>query len=316
VDNASTDSTCELVAAEFPAARLIRLATNEGPCPARNRGLSEAKHDLVLQVDCDVVVAPDCTAILLREFAATDVVVAAPRAVDAGNAGIVHYDGGSFHYAGVMSLRHFFRPASECSAVTEDVDAFISLAALVDRRRVLEVGGYDPSFFILFEDHDLSYRLRLAGYRIRAVHDARVDHRSGTEGISFRGGSRYPARRLWLHSRNRWLVVLKCYRKRTIVAALPGVLLLGAAYCVFAAKQGALREYLGAKGALVRAFPHVIAERRRIAAIRKLPDRALLRAPNLTFSPRIERDARTPLLERGLSVMLRAWWSIARHLAG
>jgi GT2 family glycosyltransferase len=317
VDNASTDETCEIVERGFPRVRLIRLPENKGPCPARNVGLREAKNRLVFQVDSDVIVAPDCVAKLLAEMGATpDVAVASPRAVDAANRDVVHYDGGSFHYAGVMALRHFFKPRAECRDVTEDVDAFISLAALVDRDALLAVGGYDETFFILFEDHDLSYRLRLAGRRIRSVHDALVDHRSGTAGISFRGGSRYPARRLWLHSRNRWLVVLKCYRWRTVFATLPGVLLLGVAYVFFAWRQGALSDYVGAKSSLIRSWPHVRAERARVASFRRVFDRDLLGAPDLTFSPRIERGASAPLLERALSGALRAWWILARHLCG
>ncbi len=317
VDNASTDETCAIVEREFPAVRLVRMGTNAGPCPARNAGLREARNRLVFQVDSDVVVRSDCVAKLLREMqGGDDIAVVSPRAVDAANPDFVHYDGGSFHYAGVMALRHFFKPRAECRNVTEDVDAFISLAALVDRDRLLEVGGYDETFFILFEDHDLSYRLRLAAYRIRSVHDALVEHRSGTAGISFRGGSRYPARRLWLHSRNRWLVVLKCYRFRTIVVALPGVLLLGIAYVVFAWKQGALRDYVEAKSSLLRSWPHVKRERRRVAAFRKVTDRSLLKAPDLTFSPRIERGAVAPFMERALSLVLRIWWKVARAFAG
>ena len=124
------------------------------------------------------------------------------------------------------------------------------------------------------------------------------------------------ARRLWLHSRNRWIVLLKCYRWRTILVALPGVLLLGVAYVAFAIREGALREYVGAKSSLIRSLPHVLRERRRIAAIRRLRDRDLLAAPDLTFSPRIERTGSSSLLERGLSVVLRAWWYLARPFAG
>lgn len=317
VDNASTDDTCAIVAREFAAVRVVRLSENKGPCPARNVGLREARNRWVFQVDSDVIVAPDCVSKLLVEIrAATDIAVASPRAVDAANRDVVHYDGGSFHYAGVMALRHFFKARAECKNVTEDVDAFISLAALVDRDALLRVGGYDETFFILFEDHDLSYRLRIAGYRIRSVFDALVDHRSGTAGISFRGGSRYPARRLWLHSRNRWLVVLKCYRWRTVIVTLPGVLLLGVAYVFFAWRQGALADYVEAKSSLIRSWPHVKAERRRIAGFRKLADRDLLGSPPLTFSPRIERGASAPFFERALSFALRMWWAIARHLSG
>ncbi|MFG0316259.1 MAG: glycosyltransferase family 2 protein [Planctomycetota bacterium JB042] len=317
VDNASTDGTPEMVEREFPDVVLIRMPSNDGPCTARNEGLRRARHRLVFQVDQDVVVRPDCVARLLevREERGAPAVVF-PRAVDADRPDVVHYDGGSFHYAGVMALRHFYRPIGECADAVEEVDAFISLAALVDRDVLLQVGAYDPAFFILFEDHDLSYRLRACGHRIVAVPDALVDHRAGTAGISFRGGPKYPPRRLFLHSRNRWLVVLKCYRLRTLVLTLPGVLLLGVAYVLFAWTQGALKDYVKAKSSLLRLLPHVRAERRRLAPLRRTRDRELLGAPDLTFSPRIERGKGGSLGERFLTGTLRAYWFLVRPFVG
>lgn len=317
VDNASTDGTPDMVGREFPDAVLVRMPSNDGPCTARNEGLRRARNRLVFQVDQDVVVRPDCVRRLLEVRDARDgAAVVFPRAVDADRPDVVHYDGGSFHYAGVMALRNFYRPLVECTTEVEEVDAFISLAALVDRDVLLEVGAYDPAFFILFEDHDLSYRLRACGHRIVAVPDALVDHRGGTAGISFRGGPKYPPRRLFLHSRNRWLVVLKCYRVRTILLTLPGVLLLGVAYVFFAWTQGALKEYVRAKASLLRHIPHVRAERARLKGLRRTSDKALLGAPDLTFSPRIERGKGGSLGERFLTGTLRAYWFVVRPLVG
>lgn len=317
VDNGSTDGSREMVEREFPNVEWVSLEANLGPCAARNEGLRRARHRLVFQVDQDVELEPRCLARLLEEWEREEgLAVLFPRALDASDPSLVHYDGGWFHYAGVLSLRHFYVPRERCSEEATDVDAFISLAALVDRDALLEVGGYDATLFILFEDHDISYRLRLAGRRIRSLPAARVLHRSGTEGISFRGGPRYPARRLYLHSRNRWLVVLKNYRLRTLLVALPGVLVLGVAYVAFAASQGALGDYLRAKGSLLRHLPHIRRERRRVASFRAAKDRDLLAAPPLTFSPRIERGPVARRIERLLNVSLRVYWSLVRALAG
>lgn len=315
VDNASTDGTAEMVAAKFPSVNYKRLATNDGPCPARNAGLEAAKHRLVFQLDQDLVVRKNCLAKLVAAMTPEHAVVF-PRALDAAHPDVVHYDGGSFHYAGVMALRHFFRPVAECDPVARDVDAFISLAALVDKEKLLAVGGYDPAFFILFEDHDLSYRLRLAGHRIRALPDAIVEHRAGTAGISFRGGDRYPARRLFLHSRNRWMVVMKCYRWRTIVLAMPGVLFLGVVYLLFATIQGAAGDYVRAKRSLIAHWPHIREERKKIARFRKVRDRELLGAPELTFSPRIEGGRGKNAAGKVISGALKVWWWIVKWIAG
>ena len=54
IDDGSADAT-SAVAAGFPAARLITLTPNGGKTAALSRGLAEAKGDLILLVDADLV---------------------------------------------------------------------------------------------------------------------------------------------------------------------------------------------------------------------------------------------------------------------
>ena len=49
-------------------------------------------------------------------------------------------------------------------------------AVLFKSRCISEVGGYDQNIFLYGEDVDLSYRLRLSGYRLRYLPNARVVH--------------------------------------------------------------------------------------------------------------------------------------------
>src|SRR5262245_12760771 len=52
-DNASTDSSVDLVAREFPSVAVTRLPENRGPGPARNEALHSAGTRLLLLVDND-----------------------------------------------------------------------------------------------------------------------------------------------------------------------------------------------------------------------------------------------------------------------
>ena len=56
VDDASSDGSAELVAAEFPAARLLRLEENRGYARATNAGAaaSSGEYLLLLNADCEV----------------------------------------------------------------------------------------------------------------------------------------------------------------------------------------------------------------------------------------------------------------------
>ena len=62
VDIASSDGTGEYMAAEWPGARVIRLARNDGPSPGRNVGIKTAASRFVLLMDADVCIAPHTVA--------------------------------------------------------------------------------------------------------------------------------------------------------------------------------------------------------------------------------------------------------------
>jgi len=314
VDNASTDDSVALVRRDFPQVRVVELPTNEGPCPARNRGLRLASTRWVLQLDSDVLVPPDLLAPLLAQ-AGPGVAVVQPRAVLADDPGTIHYDGGTFHYVGVMCLPHLLVPVEGAPTEPQDVDAVISMALLVDREAVLAAGGYDEAFFILFEDHDLSYRLRALGWRLRRVPAAVVRHREGTRGISFRPGApSYPRRRAYLHARNRPYLVLKNYGTAALLLTLPGRLVYALVWVAFSIRKGVLGAVLAGWIDLFGLLPRAWRARRELARLRRVGDGRLLRCDPLSFSPVIQRKGVDAILERALNAILAGWWALVRRL--
>src|SRR5260221_1963974 len=227
VDNASTDGSLAL-AARYPEVRVLRLERNDGPCPARNAGLRAARNRWVLLLDNDALLQPGALERLVEAVRAGGgaVVLAQARSVFDHEPQRVHYDGGCAHYAGLISLRNFYAPLERAEGTgAVEIGSAVAVALLVDRERVLEAGGFDPRYFILFEDLDLSFRLRARGWKLLAVEDALVRHMGGTSGISYREGPAYPPRRVYLHARNRWIFLAKNYRVWTLVACAPGLAL-------------------------------------------------------------------------------------------
>jgi GT2 family glycosyltransferase len=318
VDNASIDGSVDLLKTRYPEVRLFCLPQNEGPCPARNLGLREAAHPLVFQIDCDIAPHPDCLERLMNAMKEGSQGVAAcqPRAVFDDDPHRIHYEGAFYHYVGALSLIHFYAPVPSGPEGPREVDAFISMAVLLDRDAVLEAGGYDSRFFILFEDHDLSYRLRLQGRKLLAVPGAVVAHREGTAGVSFRTPSPYPRTRAFLQSRNRWIVLLKNHRFRTLLLSLPGLLLFETAWLGFSLREGFLLEYIKGKLSALRMLPTLLRARRKIQASRQLKDRALLGSPELTFSPLIQRSGFEAFLVDGMNRLLKMWWCLVKALVG
>ncbi len=318
VDNASTDASVAIVREQFPDVHVLPMPTNDGPCPARNAGMRAARNRWVLALDNDAVVQPDTLAKLCAAAAAdARIAIAQPRSVFASEPTRVHYDGGAFHYAGLIALRNFYRPITGAEGNgTVDVDCAVAVALLVDRDALIAAGGYDETMFILFEDLDLSYRLRAAGARIVSVEDCVVLHKGGTPGISFREGPRYPGSRVFFHSRNRWTFVAKCYRTRTILVALPGLVLYELAWFAFAALQGHAGDWWRGKRAFFGLKARRRADRARFQELRTVPDRALLVGGPLTITPALKVGGWRGVFDALLSTALRAWWFVARPFAG
>lgn len=318
VDNASTDGSLALLRERHPSVRLVRLERNEGPAPARNAGMRAAANRWILALDNDAVLATDVLDKLAAAAAGTPgIAIAQPRSVFHADPGRVHYDGGAFHYVGLISLRNFYRPLAEAQgAGTLDVDCAVAVALLLDRNAVLEAGGYDEDYFILFEDLDLSYRLRALGRRIVSVEDAIVLHQSGTPGISFREGPNYPGSRVYYHSRNRWLFLAKDFRARTILVALPGLVLYEAVWLAFSVLSGGTGAWLRGKRDFFGLLPRVCEKRRAFQSTRRVRDRELLAGGPLTVTPAVRSSSWKRAVLGGLDWALRAWWGIARRLAG
>jgi GT2 family glycosyltransferase len=314
VDNASTDRSLAILAERHPQARIVRLDENLGPARARNAGMRAAANRWVLALDNDAVVLPDTLEKLAAAAARDeDAAIVQPRSLFHDDPSRVHYDGGRFHYAGLISLRNFYTPLETAEGSgTVEVDCAVAVALLVDRDAVLAAGGYDERYFILFEDLDLSYRLRALGRRILSVEDAHVLHKGGTAGISYREGPKYPGSRVFFHSRNRWLFLAKDYRIRTLVAALPGLALYEIAWLGFALASGEVGGWIRGKVQFFRLLPGVLRERRAFQRARRAPDRGLLVGGPLTVTPSVAAAG----LRRGalaaLDRLLRAWWRLGR----
>jgi GT2 family glycosyltransferase/glycosyltransferase involved in cell wall biosynthesis len=98
---------------------------------------------------------------------------------------------------------------------SEVVEGFCGGAALLRGEALTEVGLFDPRFFAYYEDTDLSWRLRNAGWEVRAAPGAVVHHAYGASGG---GGS---VLHVFLDRRNWLLTTLRNadpHRRRAVVA--------------------------------------------------------------------------------------------------
>jgi GT2 family glycosyltransferase len=317
VDNHSDDGSREMVAERYPTVRVLDTGANLGAAAARNRGARETRGDRILFIDNDVVMRPGALSAMTAALDADPrCAVAQARSLVADRLDVVHYDAADLHYLGTLVLHHWFAPLAGAGAVRQPVGAVIALCLLVRRDAFVSVGGFRDELFILYEDNDLSWRMRMHGHVLRLCADALVEHRGGTAGLSFRSpDARYAAQRTYLHVRNRWIVLLACMRWRTLLLTLPAQVVYAVVYTAFAFRRGhviaPLRGHLAGVGAMFR-----LGTLRRAQRGRTVPDRELLVALPMTANPGLADRGWKAGLRRGLDRFFAFWWRLIRRLCG
>lgn len=188
-DNGSSDGSPES-AADRPEVTLVRTGGNVGYGRAANLGARGAETEFLLICNPDLVLEPRSVDHLIE---------AAQAHPDEGAFGpaILEVDGTLYPSArqrptlgsgighGVLGpvwpgnpwTRAYHADRDE----TQRVAGWLSGACLLVRTTAWrQVGGFDPRYFMYFEDVDLGDRLARAGWPSRYVPDARVTHVGGT----------------------------------------------------------------------------------------------------------------------------------------
>lgn len=333
VDNASTDGSAEL-AERAPDIELVRLPENRGPGAARNAGWRRARHDLVLFLDNDAVPEPACAGRLAAELRTAGATLAMPRVLHAHDPTTIQYDGARAHFIGLLRFESAGRPirgatddpppgapergpsgSSEGPAASEpprEIQSIVGACFLLDRRRWGAEPPCDERFFYQLEDHDLGLRARIAGHRILSVPEARCLHGSGAPGLSLRRIGRYTEVRVANMVRNRWMILLKNYRLRTLLLLSPVLLAFEGFQLAGAVRKGWLRIWLSAAGWLARRLPRLLRARRAVQRSRAVRDGEILSGGPLPFTDRLLEGRLERAARRWLEEAADAWWRIVR----
>jgi GT2 family glycosyltransferase len=317
VDNHSTDGSRELLAARYPDLKVIDTGRNGGPCLARNVGAQAAAHELLLFVDNDVVLHPGCIAALLAHAAThPDAAMVQARSFCGNAPDVVHYDGGDLHFLGTLVLRNWYARRADVVDPHGPIGAAIALCFLTRSSVYRDVGGFDENLFILYEDNEFAWKLRMRGHTVWSLPTATCTHLAGTVGLSVRGEGRYPGKRTFLHSRNRWYVLIACMRWRTFVLTMPAQLLYGVVYAAFGVRRGHLGDWLRGKWELLVLLPAAVRARKQAQRGRTVADRDLLVAAPVTLNKGLAETGAAAALRRGLDRCFALYWRCVRRLCG
>jgi N-acetylglucosaminyl-diphospho-decaprenol L-rhamnosyltransferase len=177
VDNGSRDDTLSVLQATAPQAEVIELGQNVGFGRACNAGVESAKGTHVLFLNPDAVVSAVDHPRLRQLLEERPFGLVAPVLEEEEDRRMQE---GSWHMEYLSYTLGTLRPR-ELRPVRHSLNAdkatWVSGAMLlVLRDEFLRQGGFDPRFFLYYEDRDLSYRYRSAGLPIRVTDSLRGRH--------------------------------------------------------------------------------------------------------------------------------------------
>ena len=186
-DNASTDTSREVLRTEFPVVRLIELDQNYGFAEGYNRALVQVEAEYVVLLNNDVEVTPHWLEPLL-DYMDThlETVACQPKLLSQRNKDYFEYAGASGGF--IDRYGYPFCRGRIFDAVEKDEGQYDSVldvlwatgAALFIRLTdYREAGGLDGRFFAHMEEIDLCWRLRSRGKKIVCIPQSRVYHVGG-----------------------------------------------------------------------------------------------------------------------------------------
>ena len=254
VDNGSSDDSVAYTRRCFPRVRIIEAKKNLGFAGGNNLGIKAARGHHIVLLNNDTQVRPGWLRALIEAAESTPeagAIAAKLLFLDPPNT--IQNAGSLLLSDGSGADRGFREPDHGQYDVREEVFGVCGASALYRREMLDDVGGFDETFFLYYEDTDLNWRMRLRGWKVIYEPSAVVDHIHA-------GSSREWSPFFTFHvDRNRLFMILKDAPFRMVIGSFLG-------FGVMAARGvlgGVRRRIVGRRDA--RELAHKGARARRLA---------------------------------------------------
>ncbi len=288
VDNASTDHCTLALQPGFPSVRFLQSEQNLGSSGGWNLGARAARGRILVFLNDDVVVTAGWLTELENAVTEASVGCASSLALSMDQPDRINSAGGVSDFLGFGFNRAVDQPEATFDPSDPPPLFFAVGTSLAIRREVFQaVGDFDPSYFMYADDHDWSWRARVAGYAIVLALRSRVYHK-------WRGSGLPRERMVFFAERNQLVNMLKCYSAAALLFVLPVLLAVKLARVTWLAPKfpGFAVSTLRAWGSVAQQLPDILRARRRVQATRRVSDREVFR--HLVLSSLEVREAFNP----------------------
>ncbi len=180
IDNGSKKNEARIIKGRYPDICLIKNKNNVGYCKANNQGMKIAlknKAKYVLLLNNDTVVKTDFLTKLV-EYAEKNNFngILTPKILYYKKGVIWAFGGKISKLTSIPKMIWQGKPSKKYLSVVEP-DYAPGCAFFVNSSILKKIGFFDETYFAYYEDTDLSYRIKKAGYRIVAIPKSIVWHK-------------------------------------------------------------------------------------------------------------------------------------------
>ena len=171
VDNASTDDSAEIIAAEFPSVKLIKNNMNLMYAGGNNVAIKEALNGdavHILILNNDTILHEDFLEHLVKAFRSDEKVgIVAPKINYYNNRKLIWYAGGFVNFfTGNIYHKGLRKQDDGKYDLSNEVDYATGCCMLIKRELFEKIGLLDEAYYIYTEDVDFSFKAQAAGYKV------------------------------------------------------------------------------------------------------------------------------------------------------
>lgn len=298
VDNASTDGSISYVKRKYPKVKIIRNNKNVGFGGAVNIGIKHADGDYIIFLNNDLYLEKNCIKNLLNPLENGVKGATVPKVL------FFHQRNKINSYGNIVNFLGFAMPKyinqNEKIATKEEETACGGLL-LVKKDIIEEVGLFDENFFLYHEDHDLSWRLRLYGYEILVIPEAKIYHKyTFSKNLD----------KFYHSEKNRLQLLLKNYSFNTILLLLPAIIFIELAEMFHSILNGWYKKKIISYLEIYRNLPNLLKKRVVVQRNRKVKDSEIVKL----FVGYLKFEyINSIFLEKIISPILNFYWHIIKR---
>ena len=299
-DNGSEDGSTNFIRDQFPSVQIISNNENIGFGSAVNRGFSVAKGDYLIFLNSDLVLDSKCIGQLVA-FLDSDSNIggAIPKILYHDHHDTINSLGVLINYTGIAYPNLL---GEKDPLYTETFESACGGIFMLRRDVYAAIGGFDEDLFLYHEDHDLSWRIRLAGWKLKVIPSATMYHH-----YSFNKG----IKKFYSSEKNRLYLLLKNLELKTLVLICPALILIELSQWVHAAINRWFFLKIKSYFELLSLLPRILLKRRELKFLRKVTDSEIthMYQGNLSVS-----GINNPLITYVLSPIISIYWKLIRKL--